>query len=101
MAHLTSWFGEPLAIDVEKSIVNLQYVIQPFVYRLATKPFLSNDVDHYRRQDKFCITKRMAQYDAPQHIELRTVMGFNSMMSTVVYPRSGFIYINFIFHIYK
>ena len=49
----------------------------------------------------FGIAKWILEHNAPQHIKLAAVAGFNGMVATVMYPGSRFIYKNIIINIYK
>src|SRR6266516_4651235 len=76
---------------MHKSIFNFQHLLQTFIFYFSIISFGSHNIHHDRRKDRISISKGVAQYQSPEHIELGTIMRFNGVMTAVVDSWSSFI----------
>ena len=92
MAHLTAGLGDFLAINMYKAIFYLQYFLQALVNGGAAVAGLPDEVDDGGGQDMGGIAQGIIEHDAPEHIKLGRIIGFDGVVAAVVYPWGRFVY---------
>src|SRR5262245_11974562 len=92
MAHFTAGLGIFFPIDMDKYILDLEYLIQALINSFTGMPFFTQQVHNSCREYMVRAAQRIFQHYSPEHIELAAVIGLDAVMTTVMNPGSGFIY---------
>src|SRR5687767_2466187 len=87
MPYLSSWFCFLYNIYMKIGIGHVQHFPDAVVTGWPLVRLFTNKVNKGGWLDQFCIPQRVIKNDATENIVLRAVIGFDSMMTTVMYPR--------------